>query len=399
MKLYTSNSTLDFGKYKNQKIELILVKENQYINWCFQKLDSFCISDELFNQINFIAYLKKNKSKECAEQLEKMEVLHREKKKKYESFKNENKDTKMYFFPLNSRITFGKYKPLYINDVLIKDNNYIKWCFENIDSFAISIDVFDSLDYIKHLRENRDKDEFKIELKRLEELFAKKLKKYNQQNTENCYYSDYRRRLTNPDFQYGKIHKSNQEKKNIQEVYKDIPGYENFYQASKSGKIKSIEREVHIANQNTEIKKEKILKPEMTNYRDLVVRLYNGNSWQNEFVKNLVALTYLDFKLDDSNEVIHIDSNPVNNSYQNLKIIPKSMAPEKIHYFGGSKYKGVKWNKTMQCWRTNLFIDNITYVIGFYENEEDAALAYKIELEKYNKQGSAWIENFKNQIH
>ena len=155
MKLYTSNSTLDFGKFKNQKIELILIENNDYLNWCFQKLDKFCVTDELFNKINFIIYLKKNKSKECTEWLEKMEALHEEKKKKYENLQNSIQDNKMYFFPLNSRLTFGKHKPMYINDVLIKDNIYIKWCLEKVDSFAISIDgLFDSLDHVSILREN-----------------------------------------------------------------------------------------------------------------------------------------------------------------------------------------------------------------------------------------------------
>jgi hypothetical protein len=92
MKLYTSNSSFDFGKYKNQKIEFILEENNEYLNWCFQKIDTFCVTDELFNKINFIIELKKGASrKDFAESLKKMKALHTAKKKEYENFQLSNK--------------------------------------------------------------------------------------------------------------------------------------------------------------------------------------------------------------------------------------------------------------------------------------------------------------------
>jgi hypothetical protein len=96
MKLYKSSSSFDFGKYKNQNIELILKENNEYLNWCFQKIDTFCMTDELFNKLNFIIELKKGISrKDFADQLKKMEALHKAKKKEYESFHLSNRDNRV----------------------------------------------------------------------------------------------------------------------------------------------------------------------------------------------------------------------------------------------------------------------------------------------------------------
>ena len=50
----------------------------------------------------------------------------------------------------------------------------------------------------------------------------------------------------------------------MDEIWKDIPGYEGKYQASSEGRIKSLEREIHSSNQNGEfdyLLKERILRP------------------------------------------------------------------------------------------------------------------------------------------
>lgn len=109
---------------------------------------------------------------------------------------------KMLFYGMNSRIGFGKHKHTYICDILRKDNTYVQWCFEKNELFAISIDVFESLDYIKDLKKEPSREDFRAELKRLHDLFIKKLSKYNEENSEDCYYSEHERRLTNKKIKY-----------------------------------------------------------------------------------------------------------------------------------------------------------------------------------------------------
>ena len=50
----------------------------------------------------------------------------------------------------------------------------------------------------------------------------------------------------------------------MDEIWKDIPGYEGKYQASSEGRIKSLERVIHSSNQNGEfdyLLKERIIRP------------------------------------------------------------------------------------------------------------------------------------------
>jgi len=77
----------------------------------------------------------------------------------------------------------------------------------------------------------------------------------------------------------------------MKEIWRDIPGYEGVYQASNTGRIKSLSRIVSIG-ENKRIIPEKILTPEKSVHGYLRVKLSNGKS-KRFFVHRLVALTYL----------------------------------------------------------------------------------------------------------
>ena len=54
LSLYTEDSELDFGKYKGKKLaELIGVNDN-YIRWCVDNIDWFCIPDEVFTKFKYV---------------------------------------------------------------------------------------------------------------------------------------------------------------------------------------------------------------------------------------------------------------------------------------------------------------------------------------------------------
>ncbi len=63
MKLYDLNSLLNFGKCKGQKLNVILDENPKYIDWCFQKIEWFCITDEIFNRLPIIIYLRTQNDK------------------------------------------------------------------------------------------------------------------------------------------------------------------------------------------------------------------------------------------------------------------------------------------------------------------------------------------------
>ncbi|MDA9069188.1 hypothetical protein N9K07_00345 [Arenitalea sp.] len=83
-------SILDFGKYKGKTIRSVLEDKTSanYINWCFQKLDIFCVSDQVFNEMPFVIQLREitHHQKETKDWLKKIELIHAVKKEKLNEF-------------------------------------------------------------------------------------------------------------------------------------------------------------------------------------------------------------------------------------------------------------------------------------------------------------------------
>lgn len=98
------------------------------------------------------------------------------------------------------------------------------------------------------------------------------------------------------------------------EIWKDIIGYENLYQGSNWGRVKSLERIDCIGHH----RKERILKPVPDKDGYLRVGLRKNNKRKNFLVHRLVAQAFLD-NPNNLPEVNHRDENPQNNFVSNLE--------------------------------------------------------------------------------
>jgi len=104
----------------------------------------------------------------------------------------------------------------------------------------------------------------------------------------------------------------------MQEIWKEIKGYENMYQVSNLGKIKSLKRYIYNNRYGQSLVSEKILKAGK-NYGYLHVLLCKNGQMKNFKVHRLVAQAFL--RLDITNKklcVCHKDDNPQNNKLDNL---------------------------------------------------------------------------------
>ncbi len=99
-------------------------------------------------------------------------------------------------------------------------------------------------------------------------------------------------------------------------IWKDIQGYEGLYQISEYGDVKSLERAVK-APQGIRVKKEKVLKPYMSNHYQKVYLCKNGKCKQYS-VHRLVATAFIR-KPKEKEVVNHIDGDKLNNHYSNLE--------------------------------------------------------------------------------
>src|SRR5205085_3477553 len=101
------------------------------------------------------------------------------------------------------------------------------------------------------------------------------------------------------------------------EVWKDIKGYEGFYQVSNKGRIKGLERYRERKDGILMKVKENILKISTNSNGYFKVDLTKGNKRRTLLVHRLVAATFIPNR-ENKPEVNHKDGNKNNNEVTNL---------------------------------------------------------------------------------
>ena len=160
------------------------------------------------------------------------------------------------------------------------------------------------------------------------------------------------------------------------EVWRDIPNFENKYEVSNLGNVRSLnyKKTGNIKKLSCSID---------ANGRPLVT-LYNINR-KTYSVHVLVAVAFLKHKPCGMKIVVdHINNDPLNNKLYNLQLITQRENVSKDKK-GTSKYTGVSWSKTSNKWTSNIRINGKIKHLGFYIKEKEAAQAYQKELTKINK--------------
>lgn len=108
----------------------------------------------------------------------------------------------------------------------------------------------------------------------------------------------------------------------MQEIWKDIPNYEGFYQVSNLGRVKSLAREI-LGKRNRKVK-EKILIPSSNMHGYYKVELFKNKIVLRKRIHRLVAEVFLDksnFKSmpDEDRNLINIDKLVVNHKDENKR--------------------------------------------------------------------------------
>lgn len=101
------------------------------------------------------------------------------------------------------------------------------------------------------------------------------------------------------------------------EIWKDIKNFENMYQISNYGRVKSIKRVRKLNNDKIANVKERILKPTYINGYQRVVFSKNGKRY-NYFIHRLVAEAFIS-NHNNYKEINHKDENKKNNCVNNLE--------------------------------------------------------------------------------
>ena len=105
----------------------------------------------------------------------------------------------------------------------------------------------------------------------------------------------------------------------MQEIWKDIEGYEGLYQVSNKGRVKSLSRLVVRVGKPNYITKEKILKcSELKGTGYPAVKLGSNNNFKSMLVHRLVAQAFIP-NPDNLPQVNHKDEIRTNNCVDNLE--------------------------------------------------------------------------------
>lgn len=157
------------------------------------------------------------------------------------------------------------------------------------------------------------------------------------------------------------------------ELWKDIPKFEGMYQVSNLGNVRSLK-----------LNKIKVLKKSInSNGRHRVNLCKNGKRFSNCKISQLVAIAFLNHKPCGHKTVVdHIDNNKENDKLYNLQLISNRENTVKDTLRGSSKYVGVCWHKRIKKWRAYIHIKGKNKHLGYFEDEKEAAQAYKNELKK-----------------
>lgn len=102
------------------------------------------------------------------------------------------------------------------------------------------------------------------------------------------------------------------------EIWKDVIGWEGYYQVSNYGNVRSLPRLINSSRGRQRIHKGIMVKPCIENKRSYVIRLSRNNSDTTIKLHRLVAKHFIP-NPENKRYINHIDGNPKNNHVSNLE--------------------------------------------------------------------------------
>jgi hypothetical protein len=104
---------------------------------------------------------------------------------------------------------------------------------------------------------------------------------------------------------------------------------------------------------------------------------------------NVVTMHRLIMGAESGEQVDHIDGNGLHNKRSNLRLVTsaqqamnKPVQQNKMY----SQFKGVTWHHRNKKWKAQIMKDGKNYHLGYFDVEEDAALAYELKAQELFKE-------------
>lgn len=157
------------------------------------------------------------------------------------------------------------------------------------------------------------------------------------------------------------------------EIWKDIPDYEGFYQASNLGRVKSLSRKMnhYVPGFDKRILPEKILTAAFNKKTGYYQFQLSKNNKKQRFTAHR-AVMYA-FHGKSNLHIDHINSIKTDNSLANLRYVtPRQNAEYARIRHTPYREIGISWQIRQKKWKAVLYHNNINTCVGFFSTKEAA---------------------------
>lgn len=146
----------------------------------------------------------------------------------------------------------------------------------------------------------------------------------------------------------------------IEEIWKDVYGYEGYYQVSNMGRVRSLDRYIYHNGARNESKmifiKGKELKPHDAGRKHLTVCLMKNGIGNIYYIHRLVMETFTE-NIDNLPRINHKDENPYNNELSNLEWC--------THKYNTNYGSCIKKRSEKICKSVSRYDNNMNYIDTF----------------------------------
>jgi hypothetical protein len=156
------------------------------------------------------------------------------------------------------------------------------------------------------------------------------------------------------------------------ETWKDIKGYEGYYQINSIGTVRSLNRRVW-NGKGYVLLKGKIINSGIDSHGYPLARLSKEGKSKTFKIHQLVAQAFLNHKIDGYSMVVdHINNNKEDNRVENLQVVSQRLNASKDRK---TKYTGV--TKHGDKWRARIRIEGKNKHLGLFNTPEEASNKYQ----------------------
>ena len=169
--------------------------------------------------------------------------------------------------------------------------------------------------------------------------------------------------------------------RDVEEEWKDIPEFKEFYQVSNKGRVRSLNRKynrVRNGIKETVNVRERILKQNISPSGYYTVFLRKKKLCKTVPVHKLVAICFLGHHHNGNEYVVdHIDNNRLNNELSNLQVITQRENIVKDQ----KNFKGYSFHRPTGKYKSRIAKGNKVHFLGYFDTQKEAQEAY-IQKEK-----------------